>query len=179
MFPKAHATAYVLMAMRIAWFKLYRPIYFYAAYFSKRASIFDVDALHNNYEGISRKIAEIKELGNKATDRDQNLLTVLEVALEMVKRGFSFKPIDLYKSQAKDFIIDEDRKSLILPFIVVESLGDSVADTIMQAREVKQFISKQDVKNRTKLSTTVFSKLEELGTFDGMIEKNQMSLFDL
>ncbi len=179
MFPKAHATAYVLMAMRIAWFKLYKPIYFYAAYFSKRAAIFDVDALHNNYEGISRKIAEIKELGTKASDRDQNLLTVLELALEMVKRGFTFKPIDLYKSEAKDFVIDEDRKSLILPFIVVESLGDSVADTIIQARQEKEFISKQDIKDRTKLSSTLFAKLEELGTFDGMIEKNQMSLFDL
>ena len=179
MFPKAHATAYVLMAMRIAWFKLYKPIYFYAAYFSKRASYFDIDALHNNYEGITRKIQEIKELGNKATDKDSNLLTVLEVALEMVKRGFSFKPIDLYKSDARNFIIDEDKKSLILPFIVVDSLGDSVADTIMIAREEKPFISKQDIKNRTRLSTTLFAKLEEFGTFDGMIEKNQMSLFDL
>ncbi len=179
MFPKAHATAYVLMAMRIAWFKLHRPIYFYAAYFSKRAAQFDCDALVNNYEGISRKIAEIKDLGNKATDKDQNLQTVLEVALEMVKRGFSFKPIDLYKSDATDFLIDEDKKSLILPFIVVDSLGTSVAETIITARDEKKFLSKQDVKDRTKLSTTLFTKLEELGTFDGMIEKNQMSLFDL
>ncbi|MBN2541206.1 MAG: PolC-type DNA polymerase III [Bacilli bacterium] len=179
MFPKAHATAYVLMAMRIAWFKLYRPIYFYAAYFSKRASLFDADALYNNYEGISRKIREIKDMGNSATDREQNLLTVLEVALEMVKRGFNFKPIDLYKSDSKNFVIDEDKKSLILPFIVVDSLGTNVAETIIQAREEKPFISKQDVKNRTKLSSTLFTRLEELGTFDGMIEKNQMSLFDL
>lgn len=179
MFPKAHATAYVLMAMRIAWFKLYKPIYFYAAYFSKRASHFDIDALHNNYEGIVHKINEIKELGNSATDKDSNLMTVLEVALEMVKRGFSFKPIDLYKSDARNFIIDEDKKSLILPFIVMDSMGESVADTIIQARNDKPFISKQDVKDRTKLSSTLFAKLEELGTFDGMIEKNQMSLFDL
>ena len=179
MFPKAHATAYVLMAMRIAWFKLYRPIYFYAAYFSKRASLFDVDAFQNNYEGLSRKIAEIKDIGSKATDREQTLLTVLEVALEMVKRGYSFKPIDLYRSEAKDFVIDEDKKSLILPFIVVDSLGENVAETIIEARKEKPFISKQDVKNRTKLSSTLFTKLEELGTFDGMIEKNQMSLFDL
>ncbi len=179
MFPKAHATAYVLMAMRIAWFKLYRPIYFYAAYFSKRASLFDADAFYNNYEGLSRKIKEIKEMGNSATDREQTMLTVLEVALEMVKRGFNFKPIDLYKSDSRNFVIDEDKQSLILPFIVVDSLGTNVADTIIQAREEKPFISKQDVKNRTKLSSTLFTRLEELGTFDGMIEKNQMSLFDL
>lgn len=179
MFPKAHATAYVLMAMRIAWFKLYKPIYFYSAYFSKRASQFDCDALHNNYEGITRRLKEIKELGNKATDRDSNTQTVLEVALEMSKRGFSFKPIDLYKSDATDFIISEDKKSLILPFIVVDSLGTNVADTIISARSDRKFISKQDVKNRTKLSTTLFTKLEDLNVFDGMIEKNQMSLFDL
>ncbi|OQX93462.1 MAG: hypothetical protein B6I17_02600 [Tenericutes bacterium 4572_104] len=179
MFPKAHATAYVLMAMRIAWFKLYKPIYFYSAYFSKRASIFDAEALYNNYEGISRKIHEIKELGNNASDREQNLLTVLEVALEMVQRGFSFKPIDLYRSDARNFIIDDDKKSLILPFIVVDSLGMNVAETIIKARNQKPFISKQDVKNRTKLSSTLFTRLEELGTFNGMIEKNQMSLFDL
>ena len=97
----------------------------------------------------------------------------------MVKRGYSFKPIDLYRSEAKDFVIDEDKKSLILPFIVVDSLGENVAETIIEARKEKPFISKQDVKNRTKLSSTLFTKLEELGTFDGMIEKNQMSLFDL
>ncbi len=179
MFPKAHATAYVLMAMRIAWFKLHRPIYFYSAYFSKRASYFDSDAFYGNYEGVNKKINEIKEQGNNASDRDQNLLTVLEVALEMIKRGFTFKPIDLYKSEAKDFVISEDKKSLILPFIVVDSLGENVAETIILARKEKEFISKQDIRNRTKLSTTLFSRLEELGTFDGMIEKNQLSLFDL
>ena len=179
MFPKAHATAYVLMAMRIAWFKLYKPIYFYSAYFSIRASQFDVDALVNNYEGISRKIAEIKEQGNKASDKDQNLLTVLEVALEMVKRGFSFKTIDLYKSGAKNFNITEDKMGLYLPFVVIDSLGGSASKTIIKARKEKEFLSKQDVKNRTKLSSTQFAKLEELGTFSGMIEKNQLSLFDL
>lgn len=179
MFPKAHATAYVLMAMRIAWFKLYKPIYFYSAYFSKRASLYDCDAFHNNYEGISRRMAEIKEMGSKASDRDHNMLTVLEVALEMVKRGFTFKPIDLYESDMRDFKISEDKKSLILPFIVVDSLGMNVAETIIKAREDKPFISKQDIKDRTKLSTTLFARLEDLGTFDGMIEKNQLSLFDL
>ncbi len=179
MFPKAHATAYVLMAMRIAWFKLYKPIYFYAAYFSKRASQFDARALYDNYEGINRKLTELKALGKEATDRDQNLQTVLEVALEMVQRGFSFKPIDLYKSDARNFLIDEDKKSLILPFIVIDSMGLTAAESIVAAREEKEFISKQDVKNRTRLSTTLFDKLELLGTFDGMIEKNQMSLFDL
>ncbi len=97
----------------------------------------------------------------------------------MVRRGFTFKPIDLYKSDSRNFVISEDKKSLILPFIVIDSMGQTAAESIIKAREEKAFISKQDIRNRTKLSSTLFDRLDELGTFDGMIEKNQMSLFDL
>jgi len=178
MFPKAHATAYVLMAMRIAWFKFYQPIYFYSAYFSKRASTFDVDVLYRNEIGIIDKLNEIKSKGKEATNREVDLLTVLEVALEMVKRGFSFKPIDLYKSKVKDFVISPDKKSLILPFIVIDSMGDKAAQSIIDARNEKNFISKQDVRNRTKLSTVLFEKLDSLGVFEDMIDQNQISIFD-
>jgi DNA polymerase-3 subunit alpha (Gram-positive type) len=178
MFPKAHATAYVLMAMRIAWFKLYRPIYFYSAYFSKRATTFDVDVFYAGENGIISKINEIKSQGKDATNRDQDLLTVLEVALEMVKRGFEFRPIDLYKSEVKDFVISEDKKGLIVPFIVIDSMGEKVAQTIVEARKERDFISKQDIKNRTRLSNVLFEKLDDLGVFNGMIDKNQISIFD-
>ncbi|MGD9909108.1 MAG: PolC-type DNA polymerase III [Candidatus Izemoplasmatales bacterium] len=179
MFPKAHATAYVLMAMRIAWFKLYRPIYFYSAYFSKRASIFDVEAFMEGEVGIKRKLDEINDKGNDASEREKNLVTVLEIALEMVKRGFRFEPIDIMKSEATDFTITEDHQGLLLPFIVIDSLGTNVASSIIEARDEKPFISKQDIKTRTKLSTTLFERLEGLGTFEGMINENQLSLFDL
>ncbi|MDD3123878.1 MAG: PolC-type DNA polymerase III, partial [Candidatus Izemoplasmatales bacterium] len=179
MFPKAHATAYVLMAMRIAWFKLYKPIYFYSAYFSKRASIFDVNAFMEGEVGIKRKLEDINSQGNDASERDKNLVTVLEIALEMTKRGFSFLPIDINKSEPTDFLISEDKQSLLLPFIVIDSLGMNVASSIIDARNEKPFISKQDIKNRTKLSTTLFDRLDALGTFEGMINENQMSLFDL
>lgn len=179
MFPKAHATAYVLMALRIAWFKLYKPIFFYAAYFSKRATAFDVDVLVQNEVGILNKLNQIKAEGNKASNKDKDLLTTLEVALEMVKRGFSFKPIDLYQSKSREFIISDDKKSLILPFIVLDSMGDKAAESIVKAREEKEFISKEDVRKRTKLSKVLFDKLDELGTFEGMTTKNQVSIFDL
>jgi DNA polymerase-3 subunit alpha (Gram-positive type) len=178
MFPKAHATAYVLMAMRIAWFKLYQPIYFYSAYFSKRAVTFDVDVFYGGETAIIEKLNEIKMKGKEASNREQDLQTVLEVALEMVKRNFSFSPIDLYKSQVKDFVISEDKKSLILPFITIDSMGEKAAQSIIDAREEKDFISKQDVKNRTKLSNVLFDKLDDLGVFSGMIDKNQISIFD-
>ncbi|MCF7924074.1 MAG: PolC-type DNA polymerase III [Candidatus Izimaplasma sp.] len=179
MFPKAHATAYVLMAMRIAWFKLYKPIFFYAAYFSKRATAFDVDAMHQNEVGIIDKINDIKGKGNDASNKEKELLTTLEVALEMVKRGFSFKPIDLYKSDAREFVISEDRKSLILPFIVIDSMGEKAAQSVVEARKKRKFISKEDVKKRTKLSKVLFEKLDQLNTFDGMINENQVSIFDI
>jgi DNA polymerase-3 subunit alpha (Gram-positive type) len=179
MFPKAHATAYILMAMRIAWFKLYKPIYFYAAYFSKRATSFDVDVLYQNEVGIINKISEIKSAGNSASNKEKDLLTTLEVALEMVKRGFTFKPIDLYQSKAREFVISEDKKSLILPFIVMDSMGEKAAHSVVEAREEREFISKEDVKQRTKLSKVLFEKLDDLGTFDGMINKNQVSIFDI
>jgi len=179
MFPKAHATAYVLMALRIAWFKLYKPIFFYAAYFSKRATAFDVDVLVQNEVGIVNRINEIKAEGNKASNKDKELLTTLEVALEMVKRGFTFKPIDLYLSEAREFVISEDKQSLILPFIVLDSMGEKAAQSIVEARKEREFISKEDVKKRTKVSKVLFEKLDDLGTFDGMTSKNQVSIFDL
>ncbi len=175
LFPKAHATAYVLMAMRIAWFKLYKPIYFYAAYFSKRATLFDVNAFYAGEEGIRRRISEI---GNDASDREKSLLTIMEVALEMVKRGFRFDPIDINKSAATDFLIQDDKMGLLMPFVVVDSLGQNVATSIVEARKEKPFISKQDVRTRTKLSKTLFDRLDDLGAFGGMIEEDQLSLFD-
>ncbi|MFA5006066.1 MAG: PolC-type DNA polymerase III [Candidatus Izemoplasmatales bacterium] len=178
MFPKAHATAYVLMAMRIAWFKLYSPIHFYSAYFSKRAAIFDVDAFMNGEYAIKARLQSIKDAEN-ATDRDQNLAVVLELALEMVKRGFRFAPIDIHRSDASNFQIGDDRKSLVMPFTVVDSLGMNVASSILEARKDKPFVSKQDVRTRTKLSKTLFDRLEDLGVFKDMVEDVQMSLFDL
>lgn len=178
MFPKAHATAYILMALRIAWFKLYKPIFFYAAYFSKRATAFDVDVLSQNEVGIVAKLNDIKAQGNKASNKEKDLLTTLEVALEMVKRGFSFNSIDLYKSQAKEFVISDDKKSLYLPFIVLDSMGEKAAQSVVDAREERAFISKEDIKQRTKLSKVLFEKLDDLGTFEGMNNKNQVSIFD-
>lgn len=178
MFPKAHATAYVLMAMRIAWFKLYKPIYFYSAYFSKRASIFDADTMSNGEIAIKNKLEQIEADGNNASERDKNLATVLELAYEMYKRGMYFAKLDIHLSDATEFKIGPDKKSLILPFIVVDSLGENVAKSIVEARQEKAFVSKQDVRNRTRLSKTLFERLDDLGAFGDLVEESQMSLFD-
>jgi DNA polymerase-3 subunit alpha (Gram-positive type) len=180
MFPKAHATAYVLMAMRIAWFKLYKPILFYSAYFSIRATHFDVYAFQGGEYEISKKMDEIeKDNFRHATEVEKKLYTVLEVANEMVKRGFKFKPIDINKSMSKEFVIDEDGKSLILPFITVDGLGLNVADSIVNARNEKEFKSKDDIKERTSLSKTLFMKLELLNCFDHLPDNSQLNLFSM
>ncbi|MBN2605269.1 MAG: PolC-type DNA polymerase III [Bacilli bacterium] len=178
MFPKAHATAYVMMALRIAWFKLYKPILFYSAYFSKRASDFDVYAFTGGEYEIMKKMNEIEEKGNRATETEKRLYTVLEVANEMIKRGFTFKPIDINKSDARDFIIDADNKSLILPFITVDGLGLKVAQSIVDARLESEFKSKDDVKERTSISKTLFTKFEMLDVFKDLPDNSQMNLFD-
>ena len=179
MFPKAHATAYVLMAMRIAWFKLYRPLYFYSAYFSKRATAFDVPALIGGESGITRKMEEIAQKGDLATPRDKDLQTVLELALEMVKRGFSFQKIDIHHSDATNFLISNDQKSLLIPFIALDSLGLTAAKSIIEARQEKPFVSIEDVQSRTKLSTTLIDRMNDLSAFGDLREQSQLSLFDL
>ncbi len=180
MFPKAHATAYVMMAMRIAWFKVYKPILFYSAYFSKRASDFDVYAMQGGEYEISKKMYELEEKTKikKISETEKRLYTVLELANEMVKRGFTFRPIDIEKSHSRDFVIHEDGKSLILPFITVDGLGLKVADSIVLARQEEPFKSKDDVQSRTSLSKTLFTKLEMLNVFDHLPDNSQMNLFD-
>lgn len=179
MFPKAHATAYVLMAMRIAWFKLHRPIVFYSAYFSKRAAAFDVEAFMAGEKGIERKLDQIADLGKEATVRDAELETVLQIALEMTKRGFSFRPINIHESLATEFKIVDAGQALLIPFIALESLGEAAAKSVVEAREIKPFLSKEDVKTRTKLTKTLLERLDELGAMDDLMEESQMSLFDL
>ncbi len=110
MFPKAHAVAYVLMAIRIAYFKVYYPIHYYATYFSVRADEFDVKLAKSGSKALKEKISEISEKGVQASPKEKGLLTVLELALEMVERGFQFKNVDLYRSDATKFIVDEDKK---------------------------------------------------------------------
>src|SRR5690625_5131895 len=153
MFPKAHATAYVLMALRVAYFKVHYPLYYYAAYFSVRAHDFDLVAMAQGKDAIKQKMKEINDKGMDATAKDKSLLSVLELANEMVERGYEFKMVDIEKSDASDFIIDGN--SLIAPFRSVPSLGDSVAKQIAEARKDGPFLSKEDLAKRGKVSKTV------------------------
>ncbi|WP_373896042.1 PolC-type DNA polymerase III [Virgibacillus natechei] len=175
MFPKAHAAAYVLMAVRIAYFKVHYPVLFYAAYFTVRASDFELDTMVKGSQAIRQRIESITSKGNDAPPKEKSLLTVLEVSLEMCERGFSFKKVDLYKSSAKEFIVDGS--SLIPPFNAVDGLGTNAALNIVKAREEGEFLSKEDLRERSRISKTVLEYLDNHGCLDGMAEKNQLSLF--
>ncbi|MBY7143634.1 PolC-type DNA polymerase III [Virgibacillus sp. NKC19-3] len=175
MFPKAHAAAYVLMAVRIAYFKVHYPILFYAAYFTVRAGDFELDTMIKGSQAIRQRIESITAKGNDAPPKEKSLLTVLEVSLEMCERGFSFKKVDLYKSSATEFIVDEN--ALIPPFNAVDGLGTNAAINIVKAREEGEFLSKEDLRERSRISKTVLEYLDNHGCLDGMAEKNQLSLF--
>ncbi|WP_281658006.1 PolC-type DNA polymerase III [Halobacillus sp. Cin3] len=175
MFPKAHAAAYVLMAVRIAYFKVHYPIYFYAAYFTVRASDFELETMMKGSEAIRTRMNEIQSKGFDATPKEKSLMTVLEISLEMCERGFSFKNVDLYKSSATDFLVEGNQ--LIPPFNAVDGLGTNAAINIVQARGEGEFLSKQDLRERSRISKTVLEYLDNFGCLEGMPDENQLSLF--
>ena len=177
LFPKAHAVAYVMMAFRIAWFKVYHPLAFYAAYFYRRSqkSGFDVNLMTCGLEMVKANIKAI-DSNEDATNKDEDLLTTLEVAYEYYLRGFEFLPIDLYKSHATKFLIEEGK--LRPPFVSISGLGESAAWDLMESREGKDFLSIEEVANAcTKVSKTHIQMLKEAGAFGNLPETSQVSLF--
>lgn len=175
MFPKAHASAYVISAVRTAYFKLYYPIHYYATYFTVRAEDFDLDILCQGYDAILRRIVEIEEKGFQATPKEKGSISLLEMALEMTARGFSFKPIDLYKSDATKFQVEDD--SLIPPFSAIGGIGENAAKNIAAAKNDGPFLSIEDFQQRSKASKTMIEILSGMGCFRGLPETNQLSLF--
>lgn len=175
MFPKAHAAAYVLMAVRIAYFKVHHPLLYYAAYFTVRAEDFDVDAMAKGSQAIRSLIDDINAKGLDASNKEKNLLTVMELALEMSERGYKFKKVDLYRSSANEFIIDDG--ALIPPFNAIPGLGTNAAINIVKAREEGEFLSKEDLQQRGKLSKTIIEYLDNHGCLESLPEQNQLSLF--
>ena len=177
MFPKAHACAYVLMALRIAWFKVHQPLTYYCAYYSVRASDFDIITVVKGAETLKAKIKEIKTTDkNELSNKDKDALVSYEIANEMMERGFTFSKVDLGKSASHDYIIEDN--TLIPPFSIVPGLGDNVANKIVQAREEKPFLSIEDFSKRGSVSSTVVEYLREMGTLKGLPEKAQLSFFD-
>ncbi|MDF2523911.1 MAG: polymerase alpha subunit, partial [Clostridiales bacterium] len=175
MFPKAHAAAYVMMAFRIAWFKVYYPEAFYVTYFTVRADEFDADLMANGQDKVRNKIKEYEQKGNNMTQKEKNVLTILEVANEMYARGIKFLPVDLYLSEASKFQITPE--GIRPPLTSLQGLGGSAAQNIVEARKEGEFMSQDELRIRAKVSKTVIEILQQTGCLSHLPESNQLSLF--
>lgn len=174
MFPKAHAAAYVMLSFRIAYYKIHYPEAFYATYFTTKVLDFDVNIISKGQDAILEKIREINSLGNDVSVKEKGLLTVLEVAFEMCKRNIKLEKVDLYKSDAKKFKLSENN-TIIPPFLAIPGLGDVVAEKIYQEAKESEFISVEDLKERTGASKTVIEELTNSGCIDNLSNTNQLT----
>ena len=177
LFPKAHAVAYVMMAFRIAWFKVYHPLAFYSAYFYRRSQKggFDAVMMTNGMDEVKAHIKRINEDEN-ASDKDQDLLTTLEVVYEFYLRGFSFRPISIYESRATRFVVQDGQ--ILPPFVAISGLGESAAWDIETGREGKTFLSVEEFAAACpKVSKTHIQMLKDAGAFGDLPDTSQISLF--
>ncbi|WP_338945422.1 PolC-type DNA polymerase III [Fusobacterium canifelinum] len=173
MFPKGHAVAYVMMAMRIAYFKVHKPLAFYAAFLSRKAEDFDMEVMS---KGILAK-QKLEELSKepKLDPKKKNEQAICEIVVEMEARGIELLPVDIYLSEGKKFTIEEDK--IRIPLIGINGLGGAVIENLLKEREEGKFISVEDLKRRTKMSQTVADKLKNIGAFSSLSATNQISLF--
>lgn len=177
MFPKAHAAAYVMMSFRIAYFKVFYPEAFYATYFTTKAADFDADLIIRGLDHIKASIKDIEMKGFDATTKEKNLLTVLEVALEMYARGYKIDRVDLYKSDSDVFKLGDN--GLLPPLKCLDGLGGNAAKNIVVEREKSKFISKEDLIKRAGVSRPTIEVLTNHGCLDDLPDSNQMNLFNL
>ena len=178
LFPKAHAVAYVMMAFRIAWFKVHHPLAFYAAFFSIRAKAFDATCMCMGMDVCKAKMKEI-ESKEKPTPVEEDTLVTLEVVYEFYLRGFSFEHMDLYRSHAINFLPNMEKGTLLPPFTSIPGLGETAALSIMEQRQGKQFISIEEFSAACpKVSKTHIEQLKAVGALDGMPDTSQITLFD-
>jgi DNA polymerase-3 subunit alpha (Gram-positive type) len=180
LFPKAHATAYVMMAVRVGYFKVYYPLEYYAVFFTLRSKQYDIKSMTSGAMTMSRKRDELlRARDNRSiTPKEEEIEKTLQIAIEMADRGYKILNVDLYKSAATSFTIDYEHNAIIAPFNVIDGLGDNAAQSVIEARKNGEFISLEDLTNRTKLNSQNIEKLKDLGVLDNIPETNQINLFD-
>ncbi|MBO8141017.1 MAG: PolC-type DNA polymerase III [Firmicutes bacterium] len=175
MFPKAHAAAYVMMAFRIAYFKVHYPEAFYASYLSVRAEEYDAQLVIEGREAMRRAMEAVERKGPEATAREKNLVTILEIVLEAMARGISFRRVHLYESDPRRFRITP--QGLLPPLMALAGVGASAADSIAAARKEGPFTSMEDLRRRAGVSRSVVDALRQHGALDGLPETDQLTLF--
>lgn len=176
MFPKAHAAAYVMMAVRIAYFKVYEPLAYYAAYFSVRASAFNYELMCQGRQRLEEHIRDYKNRYNDLSKKEQDTYKDMRIVQEMYARGIDFVPIDIYQAKATRFQIMNGK--LMPALSTIDGLGDKAAEAIVEAAKEGEFLSRDDFRKRSKASSTVVDAMVALGLLDNMPESNQLSLLD-
>lgn len=182
MFPKAHAVAYVMMAVRIAWFKVHMPIAYYCMFFSIRCDAYDIETMIAGEAAIRQRMTDIRrardDKSQVVSDKEKAIYDTLELALEMTLRGYRFSNISINRSDASEFIMDPDDPNCIIPpFTAIDGLGVNVGRSVVEARKKNAFLSKEDVLKRSQLSKSLLDKLDRMNALEGLDEENQMTLF--
>lgn len=175
MFPKAHAAAYVMMSFRIAYFKVYQKEAFYAATFTTKVADFDIELISGGEEAVLKKFLELKKEENTLTTKEKDMMTVLELAYEMYRRGVKLKKVDIYHSHAQKFHLEDGM--ILPPLMSIQGLGMTVAEKIQEEAKKAEFISLEDFRKRTKASKTVVETLLNHGCLAGLPETNQLCMF--
>lgn len=175
MFPKAHATAYMISTLRLGWYKVYRPIEYYAAYFTVRSEDFDGNLVIKGKNAVKRKMEEINAKGKEATIKEHATFATLQIVNEMLERGIEVLPIDIYKSDAYKYLVEDGK--IRLPFSSLSGVGDTAAKNLAIAGKQGKYISVDELQARTGASKTAIEMLEEAGALEGIPKSSQLSLF--
>ena len=175
MFPKAHAAAYVIAAIRLGWYKLYYPLEYYATYFTIRGGDIDADAAVKGLSTVRLRMDELKKLGNERTSKEDDQFTVLQIMCEMMARGLEFLPVDLYRSHATKYQCEDGK--IRMPFTALKGCGENAATSIMEAAAQGEFLSADDVVTRAKVSKSVVDLLRQNGALGDLPESSQMTFF--
>lgn len=176
MFPKAHAAAYVMMAFRIAYFKVFEPLAYYAAFFSIRATSFNYELMCQGRERLEHHIADYQKRSSELTKKELDTLKDMRIVQEMYARGYDFLPLDIYKAKAHYFQIIDGK--LMPSLSTIDGLGDKAADAVVEAAAQGTFLSQDDFRQRAKVSATVVDSMADMGLLGDIPISNQMSLMD-